>query len=272
MSTTIDALRDDSLLVNRQHMACEVDAGICERARIGLIVLASDHTVEHEFRKIFTMAGVGLYQSRIRNEPHITPETLAAMEDRLTECTDVILPGMPIDVVAFGCTSASMVIGEEKVFERIRAARPETACTTPITAAFAAFRALDVRRIAILTPYRDDINRYMRDYITQRGFQVPVMGSFNVENDNRAARISPDSIRAAALELGRHPEVDALFVSCTSLRLAEVAAEIERELGKPVTSSNHAMAWHCLRLAGIDEPMPQFGKLFSLGLPATDDR
>ncbi len=41
-------------------------------------------------------------------------------------------------------------------------------------------------------------------------------------------------------------------------------AELEAELGKPVTSSNHAMAWHSLRLAGIDEPQPQFGRLFTL--------
>jgi maleate isomerase len=37
-------------------------------------------------------------------------------------------------------------------------------------------------------------------------------------------------------------------------------------LGKPVTSSNHAMAWHCLRLAGVDDALPQFGRLFTLPL------
>jgi maleate isomerase len=58
--------------------------------------------------------------------------------------------------------------------------------------------------------------------------------------------------------------VDAVFVSCTSIRLAETARELEAELGKPVTSSNHAMAWHALRLAGIAEPMPQWGKLYTV--------
>jgi maleate isomerase len=50
------------------------------------------------------------------------------------------------------------------------------------------------------------------------------------------------------------------------LRVVEIAAGIEAELGKPVTSSNHAMAWHCLRLAGIEDPQPQFGRLFTLAL------
>jgi maleate isomerase len=207
--------------------------------------------------------GVALYESRILNDAAITPATLAAMEGRLTEATGLILPGLPLDVVAFGCTSAAMVIGEEQVFARIREARPEVGCTTPITAAFAAFQALDARRLALLTPYRDDINRFIRDYIEARGFRVPVMGSFNEEDDRRAARIDLASIRDAAIALGRADEVDAVFVSCTSLRLIDAATEIEAALRKPVTSSNHAMAWHCLRLAGIHDCQSGFGTLFA---------
>ena len=248
--------------VTREHLPHRLDDGIASRAAIGLIVLATDQTMEHEFRRLLDLPGVAFYESRILNEAAITPATLAAMEARLADATEVILPGLPLDVIAFGCTSAAMVIGEEQVFARIRAARPGVACTTPITAAFAAFEALRARRIALLTPYRDDINRFMREYIEARGFAVPVMGSFSEEDDRRAARIDPASIRDAAIELGRAPAVDAVFVSCTSLRLLDAVSEIEAALGKPVTSSNHAMAWHCLRLAGIDDLRPAFGTLF----------
>jgi maleate isomerase len=258
----------DEPLINRQNLAHRLDGGIAERAAIGLIVLATDQTIEHEFRRLLNLAGVALYESRILNDAQITPETLRAMEGRLVEATGLILPGLPLDVVAFGCTSASMVIGEERVFERIRAVRPGIACTTPITAAFAAFRALEAKRVALLTPYRDDINRFMRDYIEARGFPVPVMGSFNEEDDRRAARIDAASIRDAASELGRSDQVDLVFVSCTSLRLVDAVREIEAELGKPVTSSNHAMAWHCLRLAGLAESRAEFGTLFER-VPAT---
>jgi maleate isomerase len=55
-----------------------------------------------------------------------------------------------------------------------------------------------------------------------------------------------------------------VFVSCTSVRLAEAAADIEQEVGLPVTSSNHAMAWHALRLTGIEDNLPKLGSLFSL--------
>ena len=250
-------------LVNRKHLPHRLDSGIAARAAVGLIVLATDQTIEHEFRRLLDLPGLALYQSRILNDARITPETLLAMEARLVEAAGLILPGLPLDVVAFGCTSASMVIGEERVFERIREARPGVACTTPITAAFAAFAALGVRRLALLTPYRDDINRFMRDYIEARGVAVPVMGSFNEEDDRKAARIDAASVRDAAIDLGRSDLVDAVFVSCTSLRLIDALGAIEADLGKPVTSSNHAMAWHCLRLAGIADRHPELGKLFT---------
>lgn len=257
---------DGGAFVNRTHLPFRVDGGVAARARIGVIVLASDHTIEHEFRKIITQPGVAFYEARIRNDPVITPETLADMESRIAPTADLILPGMDLDVVAYGCTSASMVLGEQTVFDRIHETRPGVACTTPITAAFAAFEAFGARNIAVLTPYRDDVNQRVRDYIEGKGYRVPVFGSFNEEDDNMAARIDLDSVRSAAIELGRTDGVDAVFVSCTSIRLATVAREVEAELGKPVTSSNHAMAWHCLRLAGIDDPQPEFGTLFTLGV------
>jgi len=256
----------DEDFVNRTRLPFRTDGGVAERARIGVIVLASDHTLEHEFRQIIDMPGVAFYEARILNDPAITPETLAAMESRIAPTADLILPGVDLDVVAYGCTSASMVLGEQTVFDRIHEARPGVACTTPITAAFAAFDAFGARNIAVLTPYRDDVNQRVRSYIEARGYRVPVFGSFNEENDNVAARIDVESIRAAAIELGRMNGVDSVFVSCTSIRLAAVAREIEEELGKPVTSSNHALAWHCLRLAGVADPQPQFGRLFTLPL------
>lgn len=247
-----------------ENLPFSSDAGIARRARIGLIVLATDYTIEHEWRQIIGgIEGVALYQSRILNDNQITPETLRAMEPRIAAATDVILPGSALDVVAYGCTSASMAIGEEKVFEKIRSVRPEAKCTTPITAAFAAFRALGAKRIGVLTPYRADVNRIVADYIGARGFEVPVFGSFNEESDATVSRISPGSIKQSVKAIIARAAVDAVFVSCTSVRLAEAARDIEDETGIPITSSNHAMAWHALRLAGVNDQLPQWGRLFA---------
>jgi maleate isomerase len=256
---------DDMILI--EHLPFETDNGIASRGRIGLIVLASDYTIEHEWRAVFAaVPGLALYQSRIFNDTTITPETLRAMEPRISAAADLIVPGSDLDVVAYGCTSASMAIGEDKVFDKILAVRPNARCTTPITAAFAAFRALGARRIGVLTPYRADVNRVVADYIRGRGFNVPVFGSFNEENDAVVARISPASIKAGIEAIAARAEVDAVFVSCTSVRLAAAAAAIEADIGLPLTSSNHAMAWHAMRLAGVADFLPQFGRLFTLPL------
>ena len=244
------------------QMPFTMDKGIAHRAAIGLIVLATDQTVEHEFRKMLAIDGVAFYETRIHNAADINPTTLAVMEKGMAAAAGIILPGCKLDVVAYGCTSGTVVIGEEKVFARIREARPDVACTTPITGAIAGFKALGAKRIALLTPYIEEVNQMLRRFIEARGVEVPVMGSFNHENDTEVARISQDSIKQAVRRLVTVDKVDAVFVSCTSLRVATIAEEMEREVGLPVTSSNHAMAWHCLRLAGYREPVAGFGKLF----------
>ncbi|MDH3377756.1 MAG: Asp/Glu racemase [Gammaproteobacteria bacterium] len=250
-------------MISRTHIPFDVDAGVAARAAIGVIVLATDQTIEFEFRQLLNLPGVGFFESRILNDNTVTPDTLRAMEARLTDSANLILPGQPLDVVAFGCTSASMVIGEQQVFARLREAQPDAKFTTPITAAMAAFDCLGAKRLAVLTPYRDDVNQAVRKYIEDRGYRVTAFGSFNEEDDGRAARIDQKSIRAAAIDLGQRDDVDMVFVSCTSLRLAGIAAEIETAIGKPVSSSNHAMAWHCLRLAGVADRQPAFGQLFA---------
>ena len=246
-----------------EHLPYATDAGIASRARIGLIVLATDFTIEHEYRALLAMLpGVALYQSRIMNSPQITPETLRAMKAGIADAAAVILPGSPLDVVAYGCTSASMVLGEEAVFERIHAARPDVKATTPITAAFAAFDAFGAKRIGVLTPYRADVNAIVRGYIEKKGYEVPVFGSFNEPDDGIVAAIDAASIENGIDAITKRHKVDMVFVSCTSVRLMESAARIEQRLGVPVTSSNHAMAWHCLRLAGVKDKLPRFGRLY----------
>jgi len=249
-----------------QGFPLRTDAGIGARANIGLIVLATDQTIEHEYRTMLDVPGVALYQSRIWNDSTITPETLRAMEPGIAGAARLILPGMPLDVIGFGCTSATMVLGEATIAARVREARPGIAVTNPVTAAFAAFRALRAERIAVLTPYSDDVNEGIRAYIARAGFEVAAFGSFKEPDDRIVARIAPDAIAEAAARLVPGSGAQALFVSCTSLRLVGQVAALEARIGIPATSSNHAMGWHSLRLAGIADAPAHLGRLFTLGV------
>lgn len=254
------------------HPACRdlgvlsstLDEGAAWRAAIGLLVLATDQTMEHEFRTLVRLPGVGLYTARLYNDATITPETLRALAPRIAPATALLLPGLKLDVVAFGCTSASMTLGEPAVFAEIRKARPEVQCTTPGTAAFAAFRALGAKRVGVLTPYAPAVNRTVRAYIEAHGVEVAAFATFDKPDDREAARIDPRSIRQGVEALCRAAPLDAVFVSCTSLRLADIVADIEAATGVPVTSSDHALAWHTLRLAGIRETVHGVGRLFTL--------
>ncbi len=243
---------------------CTLDDGIAARAAIGLLVLATDQTMEHEFRRLLRLDGVAVYHARLHNDAQVTPETLAAMRPLIAPTAALILPGTRLNVMAFGCTSASMVLGEETVFAEIHKSRPGIAATTPITAAFAAFRAMGARRIGVLTPYSAAVNARMTTYLAGRGVEAAAFATFDKEDDRDAARIDIVSIGRGVRSLARSAVLDAVFVACTSLRLADSVEAIEAEAGIPVTSSDHALAWHCLRLAGVREPIPGSGRLFRL--------
>ena len=59
---------DGSLRVNRTQMPHELDRGVGWRARIGLVVLSSDYTIEHEFARMLSLPGVVVYHNRIEND------------------------------------------------------------------------------------------------------------------------------------------------------------------------------------------------------------
>lgn len=248
-------------IVDREGIAFTTDRGIGGRGNLGLLVLSIDQTIEDEFRAALPAEGVALYGARLHCDAAITPANLRRMETLIAPAT-ALLPPVDLGVVGFACTSGALVIGEQTVAERVREVLPDVAVTDPVTATLAAFHSLGARRVALLTPYVRAINTSLRDALQARGLAIPVMGSFNEPDDPTVARIAPASIEAAVLELGAHEACDAVFVSCTSLRVARIAERIEQNLGKPVTSSNHALAWHMLRLAGVTDERLGMGRLF----------
>ncbi len=237
---------------------------IAARARIGMVVLATDYTLEHELRQMVNLPGVDFYHARIANSPNISPDSLRAMGPLITSTAELILPGDTLDVLAFACTSASIVLGTPTVAKNLNAAKPEAKTTNPAFAAFHAFRALGAKRIAVLTPYAKHVNDMVQKSIEEAGFDVPVFGSFNEPHDPTVAAIDSQSLQSAIAKITTGHDVDAVFISCTSVRIAADVAAIESALGIPVTSSNHALAWQCLRLAGVDDKLPELGRLFSL--------
>lgn len=233
------------------------------RHRIGLIALASDYVTERDFMNMRPNDDVVIYTSRVRNANPCTVENLRTMAPLLTEAASLILPQGRLDVMAYSCTSGTVVIGFEAVQASIRAARPGVPCTTPISASLAAFERLGVDRVAVLTPYVDDVNAAISGHLAQHGIGVPRFTSFGMADDNYMAGLSPDVIHQAALEADT-ADAQALFISCTAIRAVDAVERIEADLGKPVVTANQAMFWQALRYAGYDAPVPGYGRLLRL--------
>ena len=249
-----------------QLLACDHLPRPAERALIGLITLATDPVIEEEVRRYLPVPGIGIYANRIPMATRVDLSTLGAMADGLTEAADLILPNDDLDVVAYGCTSGAMTIGPDRVAELVRQAKPGAAVTNPITAGLTGLKALGAKRIAVITPYIDEVNEPLAAFITNEGFEIVECASFKQETDPEICRVTPASIRAAALDVGAAPDADALFISCTGMRASTIIDQLEQDLGKPVVASNQALAWHALRLAGLDDHIEGFGSLLTTPL------
>ncbi|MGB3313694.1 MAG: Asp/Glu racemase [Albidovulum sp.] len=241
------------------------DDGMGTGAALGLIVLPADETLENEMRALVREADAALYHTRIVMPPEVTTETLASMAEALPAAV-AMLPECHLDVIGYGCTSGATVIGSDGVRERVQAVHPEAKVTDPISATLAACRALGVRRLGFVTPYVESVSAAMRALLEQNGIAISAFGSFEEGDDRVVARIAPESILAAIEDVAGRADCDAVFVSCTNLRVAGIAAEAEGRIGRPVISSNLALAWHMRALAGLPTGVVPGIQLFSKGL------
>ncbi|MEL7464435.1 MAG: Asp/Glu racemase [Pseudomonadota bacterium] len=228
----------------------ETDDGAAAKAAIGLIVLASDETMEPEVASLMPSgAGVALYHARIPSAPTVSPETLKAMEAEMPT-TAALLPDRPFDVIGYGCTSGATLIGPERVAELVSGARETRAVVDPLTATIEACRALDVKRIGFLTPYVAEVSAAMRAALEAAGLEIAAFASFEEAEERVVARISEASTAEAIEKLGSAAGVEAVFASCTNLRAFNVIGAAEERIGKSVISSNLALGWSLLKHAG----------------------
>ncbi len=232
------------------------------RLRFGLVALATDHASESELHRMLPADDVDLFATRIRHDGQCDVASLRAMGDALAASCELLLPGTPLDAIAYGCTSGTVAIGFERVAAAIRSQRPGVAVTTPITGAEAAFRALGAQRVAVLTPYVDEVNELIADYLEGNGFSVSTLASFGLETDIQMSTVPPEVIERAVLDLDP-TGAEAVFICCTALRSVSTIAPLEKRLGLPVVTSNQAMLWEMLRASGYTRTIPGYGRLLA---------
>ncbi len=242
----------------------DIDQVSAARASLGLIVLQADETLENELRLVLQDPSIALYHTRIPSHPNVTKETLAQMARDLPAAAGLLPKNTSFDAIGYACTSGATVIGQKVVADKVHEHHPGVAVTDPITAVIAGCRALGVTKLGFLTPYVPEVSEAMRELLEDNGLEVTGFGSFEQEQEKVVSRISEASTLDAIVKVGQSSECDAVFVSCTNLRTFGILAEAEKILGKPVISSNLALLWHLMRLAGVKGRASAPGLLFNV--------
>jgi maleate isomerase len=230
------------------------------RLRIGMLLPSSNRVAEPEIPAMLP-EGVSLHTTRLKLAGSTRDELLAMTEN--VEAGAELLADADVDLIAFHCTAVSTFDPEMegRLKQRIekKTGKPATATAEALTAAF---RALQARRIVLVSPYVKEINQREVAFMAHHGIEVVHEVGLNLTDGVAFASVEPGDWYRLTLA-NRHKDADAYFVSCTTIRSTPVIAALERDLGRPVVTSNQALAWHALRKGNVRDTMPGFGELFA---------
>jgi maleate isomerase len=235
------------------------------RARIGLIVPSSNTVCEQEMSALCP-EGVATYATRIAFEPTIAG--LRAMKTHVERASMELSSEGICQILVFCCTVGSLLGGVATEKEIIRLME-ETAGIPAITtgsSVIAAFEALGIKRIAVATPYTQEINKYEKEDLEKRGYRITQIRGYHEHVSPEAlrnemiGRLFPDVAFEMGLMVDGHDN-EAVFISCTNFRAIEIIQKLEQKTGKQVVTSNQAAMWHALRRLEIEDRIQGYGRL-----------
>ncbi|WP_025597409.1 maleate cis-trans isomerase family protein [Burkholderia sp. WSM2230] len=236
-----------------------------KRLRIGMIVPSLNTIAEDDFR-MYCPPGVAYHVHRLRLRKEngvVTEESLTRAHLEAAEEAEY-LKDMSPDVIAFNCTGASIAYGKDcdtRLAERMTEVLGVPSTNTMV-AVKDALRAVGARRILQVCPFGDAFLRIEAQSLADASLDVHRSVSLNFTDAKVAARMEPCEIVDRVLQLIDHG-TESVFLSCANVRAFEAVRELERTLDMPVVTSNQAMLWGALRLAGWQGAIDGAGRLFA---------
>ena len=230
------------------------------RLRLGMLLPSSNQVAEGEIPALLP-AGVSLHTTRLKLAG-TAPAELLAMTEKVEEGA-ALLADAGADLIVFHCTGVTTF--DPEMDKRLKA-RIEKTTGKPATATsealVAAFRALGVRKAVLVSPYPKDINE--REVAFFRAHEIDILREhgLNLKSGQAFAAVEPGDWYRHVMA-NRDDRAEAYFLSCTTIRAVPVIETLERDLGKPVVTSNQAMVWHALRKAGLRDRIEGFGRLLT---------
>ncbi|OWT66394.1 maleate cis-trans isomerase [Candidimonas nitroreducens] len=214
--------------------------------------------MEYEFERLLPK-GMSLHATRIAHTCDSEP-TLLHMLDEL-EPAATLLKHARVDAICFGCTASGFVqsgVDRDKEVTQALSSLLGIPVIATSDAVARALQHLDVRRIAVASPYEPWLNAHLRRYLEGRGFTISDIAGFGTQEH---AKCSPHETLELAMSVVR-PDAQAIFLSCANLRTLEIIEPLERATGLPVVTSTQAAMWHMLRLLSYSGPIGP-GRLLS---------
>jgi maleate isomerase len=236
------------------------------RRKLAVLVPSTNTSVQPEFDGM-RPAGVTNHISRIRipNMPlasdadfRLLVERIAAAQgeavDSVMTCEpDHLVLGISVETFWGGLAASRKLTAELRALTGLGVTGGADACA-------AAFAALGVRRIAVLTPYFPVGDQNVRAFFEESGFAVARVRGLRCASPVQIAHVPADALRAAVEGLDGD-DVDAVIQVGTNLAMAGLAARMEAERGKPLLAINACIYWRALRACGIGDRVAGWGSL-----------
>jgi maleate isomerase len=227
-------------------------------SKVGLIIPSVNTTTEPEFGWI-APPRISFHATRVFMDT-TTPEALRAMNAEVQQAARLLATLSP-DVVAYACTAGSFVDGPAATRALLEEMREIVQCPVVATSAalIEALKHLGVARVGLATPYPEDVTEAERRFLVESGLDVVSCGFLG--RSGAGVRLTTAAEIVALVRRVDKKEAQAIFVSCTDLRALETVDRLERELGKPVLTSNQVTLWGILRALKVSAPLSGFGRL-----------
>lgn len=230
--------------------------------RIGLIIPSSNRMVEQEMVRALP-PGVTAHVARLR----MTGAYERPLDELLPDVSSAaaMLADARCEAIAFHCTANSTAGGAEGEADLLGALRAGTpgAVTTTGSAIREALEVLGARRIVLVTPYSAAVTDHEAVFFVEAGYEVVATLATDRGGSDEYCATPAEEWADALLEL-RRDDVDAYVLSCANIACFAVIESVERELGKPLITSNQSVLWATLRAAAAPRPK-RLGRL--MGTP-----
>lgn len=233
-----------------------------EIRRAGALIPCTNAMIEIEFNRVLPKR-YQVHVGRLQMGP--INEQGWRMQDADIDYQARLLGTVQVRFVVLAQTNASFFAPgyDEAVTRRIERASGAPAATSGQLTGRAA-KALGARRIAFISPYSDALNDLGRRYYeTAHGLRVVAVQTFGQPATSDAVNAIKPEAATAALQRADSPEVEAFIIAGGALATLHLIEDWERQLGKPVVTTNQVAIWAILGALGGQEALPGYGRLLA---------